>query len=273
MRGFGFPWAYAALAWWFTTGAILYLDGRAVRTFRYSMGAATLVLAAALYEMRVSAADAGAAGAYTAFSCAILVWGWLEMAFLMGYVTGPRKTACSAHCPGWRHFIHATQAVIYNELATVVAAGAVFIVTWGMPNRLALWTFVILWTMRISAKLNLFFGVPNLGERFLPSHLQYLKSFFRRRAMNALFPVSITASTVALVLLVEAYVSAKGNFQSVSYALSTTLLGLAVLEHWFMVLPLPSERLWAWAFRAERTSERTSAPPLSQISAGGASQI
>jgi len=25
-----------------------------------------------------------------------------------------------------------------------------------------------------------------------------------------------------------------------------TLMALAVLEHWFMVLPLPSETLWRW---------------------------
>jgi len=30
-------------------------------------------------------------------------------------------------------------------------------------------------------------------------------------------------------------------------------LALAVLEHWFMVLPLPSEKLWHWAMgRARR---------------------
>ena len=253
MREFGFPALYAALAWWFTTGAILFLDGRAVRTFRYSISAATLVLVAALYEMRLSAADASATGAYTAFSCAILVWGWLEMAFLMGYITGPRKSACASTCSGWGHFIHASQAVIYNELATVGAAAAVYILSLGMPNRLSLWTFLILWSMRISAKLNLFFGVPNLGERFLPPHLQYLQSFFRRRAMNFLFPISITGSTAALALLVERFASAKGYFEIVSYGLETSLLGLAVLEHWFMVLPLPSERLWAWALRAERT--------------------
>jgi putative photosynthetic complex assembly protein 2 len=258
MRDFAIPAAFAALAWWFTTGAILYLDGRAVRTFRYSMSAATLVLAGALYEMRVSAADASAAGAYTAFSCAILIWGWLEMGFLMGYITGPRKSACPSPCSGWRHFVHASQAVIYNELATAFAAGAIYVLSLGMPNRFAFWTFLILWTMRISAKLNLFFGVPNLGERFLPPHLQYLKSFFRKRAMNFLFPVSVSGSTVALALLIERFATATGYFESVSYALATSLLGLAVLEHWFMVLPLPSEQLWAWAFRAEPTP---AAPP------------
>jgi len=265
MRDFALPALYAALSWWFTTGAILFLDGRAVRTFPWSMSGASLVLAAALYELRLSAADASAAGAYTAFSCAILVWGWLEMGFLMGYITGPRKSACAASCSGWRHFIHASQAVIYNELATAFAGGVVFIMSLGMPNKLALSTFLILWTMRISAKLNLFLGVPNLGERFLPPHLQYLKSFFRKRAMNVLFPVSITGSTVALALLIEKFASAQSYFQSVSYALSSSLLGLAVLEHWFMVLPLPSERLWAWAFRRESTSPLPRTPLCARL--------
>ncbi len=260
MRDFGLPCLYAALAWWFTTGAILFLDGRPARTFRWSMSAASLVLIGALYELRLSAADPSVSGAYTAFSCAILVWGWLEMSFLMGYITGPRKSACATPCSGWRHFIHASQAVIYNELATAAAGGLLFIMTLGMPNKLAWWTYLVLWAMRISAKLNLFFGVPNLGDRFLPPHLQYLRSFFRRRAMNFLFPLSISGSTVSLALLIARYASAESTFQGVSYALLVTLLGLAVLEHWFMVLPLPSERLWSWALRAERSTPRT---PLS----------
>jgi putative photosynthetic complex assembly protein 2 len=260
MREFGPPCLYAALAWWFTTGAILFLDGRAVRTFRWSMGAASLVLVGALYELRLSAADGSASGAYVAFSCAILVWGWLEMGFLMGFITGPRKSGCAMHCSGWRHFIHASQAVIYNELATALAAGAIFVMSWEMPNRLALWTFLILWIMRLSAKLNLFLGVPNLGESFLPPHLQYLRSFFRRRAMNFLFPLSITGATTAFALLIEKCVSARGDFESVSYGLAITLLGLGLLEHWFMVLPLPSERLWAWALRAEGDESRDQIP-------------
>jgi putative photosynthetic complex assembly protein 2 len=255
MREFGFPALFAALVWWFTTGAILYLDGRAVRTFRYSMSAATLVLAAALYEMRVSAADASAAGAYTAFSCAILVWGWLEMGFLMGYITGPRKHACIERCSGWRHFVHATEAIIYNEIATLIAAAGILAATWAAPNRVTLWTFLILWAMRLSAKLNLFLGVPNVGEKFLPAHLQYLKAFFRKRAMNFLFPFSVSASTVVTVLLVQKYAAADGAFQTTSYALLTSLLALAVIEHWFMVLPLPSERLWNWALKSDREAD------------------
>jgi putative photosynthetic complex assembly protein 2 len=249
MSEFGAPAAYAVLMWWFTTGVILFLDGLPRTTFRWSMAAATAGVLGAIYVLRTSAADASVSGAYTAFSCAILVWGWLEMSFLMGFITGPRKHACGDRCQGWRHFAHATQAIAYNEAATLIAAAGVLAATRTAPNRVALWTFLVLWVMRISAKLNLFLGVPNLGEKFLPPHLMYLKGFFRKRPMNFLFPLSVTGSTIALVLLAQRYHGAADAFHATGYALVLSLLALALLEHWFMVLPLPSERLWKWALR------------------------
>jgi putative photosynthetic complex assembly protein 2 len=252
MSEFAAPAAYAVLLWWFTTGIILFLDGLPQATFRWSMTAATAVLLGAIYVLRASAADASVGAAYTAFSCAILVWGWLEMSFLMGFITGPRKHACFERCGGWRHFVHAAQAILYNEIATLAAACGVLAATWTAPNRVALGTFLVLWAMRISAKLNLYFGVPNLGEKFLPAHLQYLKGFFRKRAMNFLFPVSVSGSTVVLVLLAQRYRAANDPFLGTAYALVISLLALALLEHWFMVLPLPSEKLWKWALRSGR---------------------
>jgi putative photosynthetic complex assembly protein 2 len=253
------PAVYAVLLWWFTTGIILFLDGLPRSTFRWSMGAATVLLLVALGILRSSSADLSVSGAYAAFSSAILVWGWLEMSFLMGFITGPRKHACAARCSGWRHFVHATQAIAYNEIATLAGAGVVSIATWQEPNRVALWTYLVLWAMRISAKLNLFLGVPNLGEKFLPAHLMYLKSFFRKRPMNFLFPISVSGATVVLVLLVQRYRGTQDPIQGVSYALVGSLLALAVVEHWFMVLPFPSERLWNWAMGSARDA-RSSDP-------------
>src|SRR5271166_5454221 len=230
MAEIGVPAAYAVLLWWFTTGIILFLDGLPQPTFRRSMTAATAVLLPAAYVLRSSAADVSVAGAYTAFSCAILIWGWLEMSFLMGFITGPRRHACVERCFGWRHFLHATQAIAYNEIATLIVAGGLLLATWAEPNRVALWTFLVLWVMRLSAKLNLFLGVPNLGEKFLPAHLSYLKSFFRKRSMNFLFPLSVSASTVVLVLLALRHKAAADAAHSVGYALVCSLLALAVLE-------------------------------------------
>lgn len=257
MSELALPVAYAALVWWFTTGIILFLDGLPQTTFARSMAVATALLPVVAYSLRSSASDVGIGGAYMAFSCAVLVWGWLEISFLMGFITGPRKQACVERCVGWRHFVHASQAIAYNEIATLVGAAGVLLATWQAPNRVALWTFSVLWAMRLSAKLNLFLGVPNLGEKFLPPHLVYLKSFFRKRSMNALFPLSVTAATVVLVLLAQKYMAAEDPVHSVGYALVGGLLGLAVLEHWFMVMPLPTRnsgtgRWGADAMRAQR---------------------
>lgn len=253
MAEFLVPAGIAVLVWWFTTGIILFLDGLPPSTFRWSMGAATACLVGAGHLLETSSHDMSVTGAYSAFGSAILVWGWLEMSFLMGFVTGPRKTPCPERCGGWQHFVHATQAIIYNELATLLAAVCIVATTLHAANRVALWTFCILWAMRLSAKLNLFLGVPNLGDKFLPPHLQYLKSFFRKRPMNFLFPVSVSASTIVTVLLVQKLLSADEAFNVTAGALTAGLLALAVLEHWFMVLPLPSEKMWQWAMRADRT--------------------
>ena len=248
----GIPAAYAVLLWWFTTGVILFLDGLPRTTFRWSMAAATAVLPGAVYVLRTSAAEAGVSGAYSAFSCAIVVWGWLEMSFLMGFITGPRKQPCTERCRGWRHFLHATQVIAYNEIATLIGAAGIVSATWNRPNPVALWTFLVLWSMRLSAKLNLYLGVPNSGEKFLPAHLLYLKGFFGKRPMNFLFPLSVSGSTVVLVLLAQSYRAANDTFHSAGYALVGSLLALGLLEHWFMVLPLPSEKLWNWALRSGR---------------------
>jgi putative photosynthetic complex assembly protein 2 len=253
MTGFGFLAGYAVFVWWFSTGVILFLDRLPRRTFRWSLAAATVLLLAALYWMRASAFALSSGAAFSGFTCAIVVWGWLEMSFLMGYITGPRKHACAERCAGWRHFLHASQTVIHNEIATAAGAGCVLAVTWQAPNRVALGTYLILWGMRLSAKLNLFLGVPNLGETLLPAHLGYLRSFFKRRSMNMLFPFSIIVSTTLAVILGRRYMTAEDAFHITAYGLLTSLLALGVLEHWFMVVPLPSEKLWNWARRPART--------------------
>lgn len=262
MESHGIQVVYAALLWWSTTGLILRLTRLPRRSHHVVLLAATVVLAIGLFGLSHSATRVDATGAFLAFTSAILVWSWIEIGFLLGFVTGPRRDACHAQCGGWRHFVHAVGAILYHELAIIAAAAAVYLAVGDGPNRFGLWTFLVLWVMRQSAKLNLFFGVPNLGEQYLPAHLQYLKDFFRRRPMNLLFPVSVTGGTVLLVLLVLRLLDpAASEFDGAGYGLLATLLGLAVLEHWFLVLPLPSEALWRWSLR-ERTPDRPHKAPV-----------
>jgi putative photosynthetic complex assembly protein 2 len=106
---------------------------------------------------------------------------------------------------------------------------------------------VILWLMRWSAKLNLFLGVPNLNEDWLPEHVRFITTYLRKRPMNLLFPVSVSVATVVMSLLVEAALELPAEgFAGVSLILAATLLALAILEHWFLVLPLADAALWRW---------------------------
>lgn len=252
------PALCAVLLWWLTTGVLLYLDRLPRWTFPISLSAGTLVLIAALYGVSVSSADTGVSSAYIAFFCGVLVWGWLEMSFLMGFITGSRRYACGPRCTGWRHLGHAVEAIIYHELAIIMAAAMLLWLTYGQPNQFALWTFVALWAMRLSAKLNLFLGVPNLGEQLLPEHLKYLSAYFKRRAMNYLFPVSISLGVLACTLAIQHTLNAADAFNAAGFGLLSTLLILGVLEHWFLVLPLPTDALWKWSLRGAASE----LPPL-----------
>lgn len=246
------PAAFTVLVWWFATGAILWL-GRLPRwTFPVTMTAATLGLAFALVGLHISASTTTIASAYCAFTCAVLVWGWQEIAFLLGYVTGARRSACPPDSRGWKRAFHATEAILHHELALVVLALLVFAASWEQPNQTGWWTYLVLWTMRLSAKLNLFLGVRNLSENFLPDHLAYLQSYFTRRACNWLMPVSVMGATaVAVPLWTAVAVQPADGFAATSLCLVAGLLTLAVIEHLFMVAPIPTSWLWKWGMRAK----------------------
>jgi putative photosynthetic complex assembly protein 2 len=259
---------YALFIWWFSTGLILYLDGLPRRTFGWSMAIMTVIALAALYGLKVSGSDTSLAGAYISFTCGILVWAWHELSFLTGYVTGPRRTPCP-ECTGfWSRFRYASETVIHHEIAIAATAGVMAALTWGMENQIGLWTFVILWLMRLSAKLNVFLGVANLAEEFLPPHLRYLETYFRRRPLNLFFPVSVTVATVVTVLVLERGLAEGATPAGTAGAVFMgTLLALAVLEHWFLVLPIPATALWQWALDARR--KRAGAHGAEAASSGG----
>lgn len=246
------PVLFALLVWWLSTGLVLYLDGLPQRTYRWSLIGATALLAPATAGLVLSSGDASVGGAYVAFTSALLIWAWHEITFLMGLVTGPWRAPCPPGCRGWRRLGYAVGAVLWHELAIAVSGVAIVALTWDGANQVGTWTFVILWVMRVSAKLNVYLGVPNLSEQFLPDHLDYLKTFLGRRPMNLLFPASVTLATIALALLVGAAGEAATPFEATGYALLAAMLGLAILEHWFLVLPLPDAALWSWALRSRR---------------------
>ena len=187
---------------------------------------------------------------YAAFTCSILVWGWQEMAFLMGYITGSSRAPCPPDVVGLPRFLAASRAVMHHEIALVASLAVIAWLSWHGSNRVALWTFLVLWIMRLSAKLNLFFGVRNRSEDFLPEHLRYLNSFFKNAAVNPFFPFALVLATIAAVLgWFEISGAGPNSARALAMTFVVTLLSLAVLEHIFMVLPISLSGLWTWLVR------------------------
>ena len=250
------PVVVAILAWWFSTGAILYLDGLPRPTFAWTMIGATFVLALALIGIAQGADTATPSGAYFAFACGLACWGWQEITLYLGYITGPRRQGLAEGARGWNRFAMAVRAILYHEVAIALLGLLLLWVTLGGANQVALGTYLILWIMRLSAKINIYLGVPNHSAEFLPRHIAYLASYFRKQSMNLFFPLSVTASTLVTGwLFLQASAAPSGSFEQVSWALLAALLALAVLEHWFLVVPLPVTKLWSWGM-----SERHAKP-------------
>ena len=253
------PVVFAVFIWWFSTGLVLLLDGLPRTTFRWSILISSVLAATALYGLAQTARQSSIVNAYCAFTCALLIWGWHELTFLTGWLTGPRNQA-STFSGGWRRFTQAVAAIIWHELA-ILASGLLIIgLTWNAPNQVGLWTFMVLWFMRTSAKLNLYFGVRNLSEEFLPAHLNYMASYFRRLPMNAFFPLSVLGALVVLAwMAMRAVHPGTSDTELVGLVLVSTMLTLAILEHFLLVLPLPSTALWRWALRNRTTQAAASA--------------
>jgi putative photosynthetic complex assembly protein 2 len=252
---------FAIFIWWFSTGIVLILNRMSRSAVSLSLLLSTLLGIAALVGLAHTARQIGVAGAYCAFTCALLAWGWNELSFLTGWITGPRKTALPAGAAGWFRFLEAFRVVQWHEIGILLVGIAIIGITWNAPNQVGTGTYLVLWVMRTSAKLNLFYGVRNLSEAFLPPHLAYLESCFRRRAMNGFFPFSVIAASAYLAVLVF-NASAAGNTpaQSVGYALVGTMLALAVLEHLLLVLPLDATAMWNWALSKRAKAKKMQKP-------------
>jgi putative photosynthetic complex assembly protein 2 len=276
------PQAGAALLvlflWWFSTGAILHAvrqpAGRHGPLLAVTSGLAALAVVW-LWSLR---GDATPGGAVAGFVAALVLWGWNEVLFLTGRVLGPLRAPCPAGLGLGARFAAATRAIIHHEVLVFATLLLVLALSLAQANQeqtnhVALATFALLWVLRLSAKINIFFGVPNPAEDMLPRHLAYLASYFGRRVVTPLLPVTLVVQTLGLLVLVQAALAADASpHEAVALALLAMLLALGLLEHWLLLLPVPVSALWSWKITLGKLPALdlpASAPPGWTVPAGG----
>ncbi len=245
------PWIaalFALFAWWFSTGAILLMVRRADHSNRHLwvVLANLPMLALGGVGLWVSAQEMSAPMVYLAFISALFVWGWIELAFLTGIITGPNRQPLQGSEPEWERFLRAWGTIAYHELVLVGVLSALIWMSLSAANSFGLAVFALLFGARLSAKLNLYLGVRKVNTEFIPSPLAHLPSHFRRAKINWLFPTSVTVLSFIVFAGVERITTVDDFALGIGYALFTTLTALALLEHWLMFLRLPDEKLWRW---------------------------
>ena len=250
----------AVFAWWFFTGAILLVVRRADATDQVAHGRNVFFsvpfFALGFAGLWISSLEMTVGNAYLAFISTLLIWGWIELAFLSGIITGPELRACPESLTGYPRFARAWDTISQHEMLLVGALLAVALITAHAENTVGFWTYIILFVARISAKLNLFFGVPRINTEFVPTPLDHIKSYFRQGPITMAFPIGVTFLSVTAVCFAERLITAESRATMVGFSLLTALAVLAAIEHWLMVVPLPDAKLWRWMLPDTATSRQ-----------------
>ena len=93
----------------------------------------------------------------------------------------------------------------------------------------------------------IFLGVPNVNTEFLPSPVKHLASYFKVGGTSWFFPISISIISFTLFFWVDRIFSIQSDdILVVGYTLLASLTALALIEHWFMVVPIRDAELWKW---------------------------
>jgi putative photosynthetic complex assembly protein 2 len=254
------PWIAALIAlfaWWFSTGAILAVvkradaGGRKSHLWAVLLALPVLVLGAGLFADTLHRTEPFAV--FAGFLSALMIWGWIEMAFLCGIITGPNRSPTPLGVSGWERFVRAWWAVAHHELLLLAALLAMGWAAQGAANPFGFVTFAVLFGARISAKLNLFWGVPRINTEFLPDALAHLPTHFRISRANAVYPLTVVALAAATALFVREIGAAPAPHLALGWALVAAIAGLALIEHLLMVIPLPDQKLWRWMLPEPRT--------------------
>lgn len=238
------PIAAVVLTWFVSTGIVAMAAHRTSPRHALVGGAAAGLVG--LILLLSSMGETTGAAAYLGFIGALFVWGWLELAFLTGAMAN-RAQPLAPGVNGWRRFVAASRALLVHELALVIAGSLIASISMVGGNMTGAAVFGLLFVMRLSTKINIFLGVPNLNADLLPPQLAYLKSYFGRPRVTAFLPISLLAAAGLTFWLGRAAMAAPSGGEAVSASLLFALAALGLLEHLFLALPMRETALWRWA--------------------------
>ena len=244
-------------SWWLLTGIALIAVHQPQRRRRVVFVLVSLIMMATWSVIPSNVIDGSPLASAVGFLLGLLIWAWLEISYLLGFVTGPNHKPCPEGATSWQRFMGGLGTTLYHELAVLMMVALLGWISYGSINTTAVNTLIVLWLMRWSAKLNLFFGVRHFNEEWLPSHLGYLVGYLRIDRASWLLPLTTFLGIVATTALYQLGYGAGSVAQQLSFYLVATLMLLATVEHLFLMFPFQESILWRWAASDGRSASRS----------------
>jgi putative photosynthetic complex assembly protein 2 len=245
------PFAVVILLWFVSTGLVAMINHRLRQSFGRALIISGVCALSGLGLLVLTAHSTAVWATYVSFVGGLLIWSWHEISFLTGAVAGSHRNACPPDAQGWQRFSLATMALLHHEIALAMTAGLLLSLASVTANPTGAYTFALLLIFRLSSKLNIYWGVPNMSDELLPSHLAYLKSYFGPRKLHPM----LVLSTLTILGLAGWFTLAAFNAVTAHDATMAGLLCclclLAALEHLFLAIPFRDSALWGWAMAAK----------------------
>ncbi len=257
VTGLALSFAVVIAIWFLGTGLVAMLNHRLRTSFGRALVIACVCALLGLGLVVLTAQSTAVWATYASFVGGLLIWSWHEISFLTGAVAGSHRESCPADAKGWQRFSLATMALIHHEVALAMTAVLLLSLAAVTANPTGAYAFGLLLIFRLSSKLNIYWGVPNLSDELLPAHLAYLKSYFGAKRQRPLLWLS-TAAIVGLAayFAFAAYGASQPN-ELTHAGLLCCLSLLAALEHLFMAVPFRDSALWGWALRSGGKQDAT----------------
>jgi putative photosynthetic complex assembly protein 2 len=225
------PFAVVITLWFVSTGLVAMINHRLRQSFTRALIIAGICAISGLGLLVLTAHSSAIWATYVSFVGGLLIWSWHEISFLTGAVAGSHRDLCPRDAKGWQRFSLATMALIHHEIALAMTAGLLLSLASVTANPTGAYTFALLLIFRLSSKLNIYWGVPNMSDELLPAHLAYLKSYFGPKRLH---PMLIFSTLVIIGLagyFIWAAITAGRAHEAVQAGLLCCLSLLAAVEH------------------------------------------
>ena len=251
------PFMVVVVLWFVSTGLVAMINHRLRQSFGRALVIAGICAALGLSLLVLTSQSDAVWATYVSFVGGLLIWSWHEISFLTGAVAGSHRDACPPEAKGWQRFSLATMALIHHEIALAMTAGLLLSLGAVTANPTGAYTFALLLIFRLSSKLNIYWGVPNMSDELLPLHLAYLKSYFGPKRLAPMLVISIVVIVSLGGYFALAATAATQANEAVQASLLCCLCLLAALEHLFLAIPFRDSALWGWALDAKNKQAGT----------------